>query len=381
MRSIVTYLRTARRLMRLCCIASVVGALGAVSALADVRVGLVAPITGPIAAGGEQAVRGAKKAVADINQTGGINGQKLVLEISDDACDPKQAVNAANDIAAKNIGFVVGHICSGASIPASKVYEEEEILMITPSSTSPALTDSGGWNVARVCGRDDAQGRFAGSVLANIYAGRKVAIVDDKSAYGRGMAAHAREAMNTAGLTEVLNESITTGEKDFSALVSKLKDAGVEAVYFGGYYPEAGLILRQMMEQGLSAKMYAADAVNTAELWTIAGSAASRLFFTFSPDPRERPEVKIVVDAFRSEGYDPEGYTLYTYAAFELYRAAAEHTGSFDAKRLAAWLRAGNGVHTVLGDIRLDAKGDLQKPAYVWFTFSDGHTVAAGDLR
>lgn len=355
--------------------------VGSGVALADVRVALVAPITGAIAAGGEQALRGARMAVADINRAGGVNGQKLVLEVSDDACDPKEAVNAANDIASKGIRAVVGHICSGASIPASKVYEEEEILMITPSSTSPALTDSGRWNVTRVCGRDDAQGKFAGAALAKMYTGRKVAIVDDKSAYGRGMASHAREAMNSAGLKEVLNESITAGEKDFSALVSKLKDAGVDAVYFGGYYPEAGLILRQMAEQGLSADMFAADAVNTAELPSIAGSAASRLFFTFAPDPRDRPEVKTVVDAFRSQGYDPEGYTLYTYAAFQLYRAAAEHTGSFDAKQLASWLRTGNNVNTVLGDIKLDAKGDVQDPAYVWFTFREGRAVAAKDFQ
>ena len=357
------------------CLSLAVLALCTASTLADVRVTLVAPITGPIAAGGDQATRGARKAVDDINKSGGINGEKLVLDIGDDACDPKQAVNVANQVATRGSRFVSGHMCSGASIPASKVYEEEEIMMISPSSTSPKLTDEGGWNVARVCGRDDAQGDLGGRLLARLYAGRKVAIIDDKSAYGKGIAAHARASMNAGGLKEVLNESITAGEKDFSALISKLKNAGVEAIYFGGYHTDAGQMLRQMEDQGLKARVFAPDAMNTAEIWAIAGPAASNLFFTFSPDPRDLPSAKAVVEGFRAEGHDPEAFTLLTYATFQLYHAAAEATGSTDARKISAWLRAGNPVSTVLGEIRLDAKGDVIDPTYVWHSFRDGRAV------
>lgn len=343
--------------------------------LADVRVALAAPITGPIAVGGEQATRGARKAVDLINHMGGINGQKVVLEIEDDACDPKQALNVANRIADRDVSLVVGHICSSPSIVASKVYEEEGIMMISPASTNPKLTDDGGWNVARVCGRDDAQGDMAGLYLASHYSGRRVAIVDDKSAFGMGITTHARAAMNAAGLKEVLNESITPGEKDFSALISKLKDAGVDAIYFGGFHPEAGLILKQMEEQGLYARMFAGDALSTAELWQIAGPAAGNVFFTFPPDPRNEPRARAIIESFRADGYDPESYTLYTYAAFELYRAAAQATGSTDSHMIAAWLRAGNPVQTVIGRIRLDSKGDVVDPRYSWFTFKDGATV------
>lgn len=348
------------------------------AAMADIRVTLVAPITGPIAVGGEQATRGARKAVDIINQGGGINGQKIILEIEDDACDPKQALNVANRIADRNVSLVVGHICSSPSILASKVYEEEGIMMISPASTNPKLTDEGGWNVARVCGRDDAQGDMAGQYLASHYAGRRVAIVDDKSAFGMGITAHARAAMNAAGLKQVLNESITPGEKDFSALVTKLKDANIDAIYFGGFHPEAGLILKQMEEQGLKARMFAGDSLNTAELWQIAGPAASNAFFTFPPDPRNVPQSQAIIEAFRAEGYDPEAYTLYTFAAFELYRAAAEATGSTDSRKIAAWLRAGNPVQTVIGQIRLDSKGDVVEPQYSWFSFRNGATVEVG---
>lgn len=351
---------------------SFAAALSAGTALADLTVATVGPISGQLAALGEQYSQGAKKAVADINAAGGINGEKLVLEIGDDACDPKQAVSVANQMASKGVKFVAGHLCSGSSIPASKVYEEEGILMISPASTNPKFTDEGGWNVARVCGRDDAQGRVAGAFLAKNYAGKKVAIVDDKSAYGKGLADETRKAMNAAGLTEAVSESINPGEKDYSALVSKLKDAGVEAVYFGGYHPEAGLILKQMGEQGLNAKMLSGDSMNSAELWTIAGKAAENLIFTFAPEPRNIPDAATIVEEFKKGGYDPEGYTLYTYASFQMLKQAAEATKSNDPQKIAEWLRAGNPTKTVLGEIKLDAKGDLVNPVYVWYTFKDG---------
>jgi branched-chain amino acid transport system substrate-binding protein len=284
-------------------------------------------------------------------------------------------------MASKGVKFIAGHLCSGSSIPASKVYEEEGILMITPASTNPKLTDEGGWNVARVCGRDDAQGRVAGGFLAKNYAGKKVAIVDDKSAYGKGLADETRKAMNAAGLTEAVSESINPGEKDYSALVSKLKDAGVEAVYFGGYHPEAGLILKQMGEQGLGAKMLSGDSMNSAELWTIAGKAAENLIFTFAPEPRNVPEAKAIVEEFKKAGYDPEGYTLYTYAAFQMLKQAAEATKSLDNQKIAEWLRAGNPTQTVLGEIKLDAKGDLQNPVYVWYTFKDGQYFEDSSIK
>ncbi|MBM3520815.1 MAG: branched-chain amino acid ABC transporter substrate-binding protein, partial [Alphaproteobacteria bacterium] len=337
-------------------------ALSATTALADVLIATAGPITGQLAALGEQYRQGASKAVADINAAGGVMGEKLVLEIGDDACDPKQAVAVANQMAQKGVKFVAGHLCSGSSIPASKVYEEEGILQITPASTNPKFTDEGGWNVARVCGRDDAQGRVAGAFLAKNYAGKKVAVVDDKSAYGKGLADETRKAMNAAGLTEVLNESINAGEKDYSALVSKMKEAGVEAVYFGGYHPEAGLILKQMAEQGHNAKMLSGDAMNVAELWTIADKAALNLIFTFAPEPRKIPEAQKVVEEFKASGYDPESYTLYAYAAVQMYAQAATATGGWDNKKIAEWLRAGNKMPTVMGEIQLDGKGDLVNP-------------------
>jgi branched-chain amino acid transport system substrate-binding protein len=347
-------------------------ALSASTALADITIATVGPITGSLAALGEQYKRGAEMAVADINAAGGVNGEKLVLEIGDDACDPKQAVAVANQMASKGVKFVAGHLCSGSSIPASKVYEEEGILMISPASTNPTLTDEGGWNVHRVCGRDDAQGKVAANFIAKNYAGKKVAVLDDKSAYGKGLADVTRAELKAANFEIALSESFTAGEKDYTALVSKLKEAGIEAIYIGGYHPEEGIIARQMGEQGLKATILSGDSMNNVEFWTIAGNAGEGLLFTFAPEPRNIPDAKAVVEKFKAAGYDPEGYTLYTYAAIQAYAQAANTLKDTDNKKIAEWLRAGNELKTVLGSLAMDAKGDLKEAKYVWYRFSNG---------
>ncbi len=351
---------------------SFAAALTASSALADITVATAGPITGSLAALGEQYKQGATMAVNDINAAGGVNGEKLKLEIGDDACDPKQATAVAQQLAQKGVKFVAGHLCSGSSIPASKVYAEAGILQITPASTNPKFTDEGDWNVARVCGRDDAQGLVAGNFLAKKYAGKKIAIVDDKSAYGKGLADATNAAATAAGLKPAIVESINAGEKDYSALVSKLKDGGIEAIYFGGYHPEGALILKQLREQGSKAQMLSGDSMNNKEFWTIAGEAADGMIFTFAPEPRSAPEAKELVAKFKAAGYDPEGYTLYTYAAFQMYAQAAAATKSTDPKKLAEYLRAGNVSKTVLGNLKLDKKGDLIGAKYVWYAFHKG---------
>lgn len=347
-------------------------ALSASTALADVTIGVQGPITGQYASFGEQLKRGAEMAVKDINAAGGVNGEKVVLEIGDDACDPKQAVAAANQLSSKGVKFVAGAFCSGSSIPASQVYAEEGILQITPASTNPKFTDEGPWNVARVCGRDDDQGKVAGNFLYNKYKDKKVAFIDDKSAYGKGLADETRKAFNGLGGKEVLVESYTAGEKDYTALVSKMKEAGVDVVYVGGYHTEGGLILRQMREQGLNALMVSGDAFNTAEFWTIAGPAGEGMLFTFAPDPRNNPASAKVIEEFKADNYDPEGYTLYTYAAIQMWAAAAAAGKTLDSKELAKWLRAGNTVPTVVGDIKLNEKGDITANSYVMYKWSDG---------
>jgi branched-chain amino acid transport system substrate-binding protein len=349
---------------------------------ANIEIGVAGPMTGANAAFGEQLRRGAEMAVKDINAHGGVMGKKLKLEVGDDACDPKQAVAVANDMVKKKIVFMAGHFCSGSSIPASAVYAEEGILQITPASTNISFTDDpaakGVKTIMRTCGRDDRQGVFAGSWLAKNFAGKKVAILDDKSAYGKGLADQTRKAMNEAGLKETLDEQYTANEKDFSALITKLKAASIDLIYVGGYHSDAALIVRQAREQGLAAPLVSGDALNNSEFWTISGPAGEGVRFSDASSAINLPSAKKVVAEFRKDKYEPEGYTLSTYAAIQAWASAANAIKSTDGTKVAEYLKQ-HGADTVVGQLNWDEKGDLTKSTYAWFIFSNGKFAQAAD--
>jgi len=344
------------------------------AAQAQIKFGVAGPITGPNAAFGKQLTDGVEQAIEDINAAGGIMGQKLTLAKGDDVSDPKQGVSAANKFVADGVKFVVGHFNSGVSIPASEVYAENGILQITPASTNPKLTENpkANWNVFRTCGRDDQQGAVAGDYLATKLKGKKVAVVHDKTTYGKGLADETKKAMNAKGIKEVVYEGVNTGEKDFSALVSKLKAAGTEVVYWGGLHTEGGLIVRQMRDQGLNAVLMSGDGITSAEFATIGGPGVEGTLMTFPPDPRNRPEAAKAVAAFKAKKVDPESYTLYSYAAVEIYKQAIESAKSTDPKKVSAQMKSGQKFKTVIGEIAFDKKGDITRPDYVMYTWKKG---------
>jgi branched-chain amino acid transport system substrate-binding protein len=348
------------------------GVAFASAANAQIKIGVAGPITGPNAAFGAQLKNGAEQAVEDINAAGGVNGQKLQLVIGDDVSDPKQGVSVANKFAAEGVKWVVGHFNSGVSIPSSEVYQEAGIVQITPASTNPRFTERGMWNTFRTCGRDDQQGDVAGTYLAAHFKGKKVAIVHDKTPYGKGLADETQKAMNGKGLKEVMYEGVNTGEKDYSALVSKLKQANVDVVYFGGLHTEAGLIIRQMRDQGLNAPMMSGDGIVSSEFVSIAGPGAEGTLMTFSPDPRKNPNAKDAVAKFKAKNYDPEAYTLYSYAAVQILAEAAKQANSTDGKKIADVMKGGKPFKTVIGDISYDKKGDITRPDYVMYVWKKG---------
>jgi branched-chain amino acid transport system substrate-binding protein len=338
-------------------------------------IGVAGPLTGQYASFGQQLRNGAELAAADINAAGGVLGKKIALEFGDDACDPKQARAVAEKFAAEQVPFVVGHYCSSSSIPASEAYADGDVLEITPASTNPTFTERGLWNTFRVCGRDDQQGAVAGAYLARHFAGKNIAILQDKSTYGKGLADQTKKALNEAGVKEKLYEAYTQGERDFNALVSRLKAAAIDVVYVGGYHTEAGLILRQMREQGLRAQMMSGDAIATNEFWSITGPAGEGMLFTFGPDPRKKPTAAAVVKRFRERNIDPEGYTLYTYAAIQIWSQGAAKAGVVEANKVAAMLKTGS-WDTVLGPISYTPKGDITKIDYVVYRWNKDGTYS-----
>lgn len=340
-------------------------------AKADIVVGISGPFTGQMASFGEQFRKGAEMAAADINAAGGIAGQKLVLEMADDACDPKQAVAAANQLVAKGVNAVVGHFCSGSSIPASDIYAEEQIIQISPGSSNPLYTERDLPTTFRVCGRDDQQGQTATDYITRHYAGKNVAIVHDKSAYGKGLADEVQKLLLAKDIKPVMYEAITPGEKDYSALVSRMKAAKVDILYFGGYHQEAGLIVRQSRAQGLKAPLMSGDSLMTSEFWAITGKDGNGTLMTFSPDPRQSESAKAVVAKFKKQGFEPEGYTLYTYAAVQVLADAFTKAGGTAFKDVAPLLKKEK-FSTVMGPLSFDAKGDVMAPGYVVYEWKDG---------
>jgi branched-chain amino acid transport system substrate-binding protein len=351
-------------------------ALGATFALSTaalaqtIPVAVAGPMTGEYSAFGRQLKNGAEMAIADLNAAGGVLGKKLVLDIEDDACDPKQARSVAEKIGSANVPFVAGHYCSSSSIPASEAYADSNVLEITPASTNPLFTERKLWNVARVCGRDDQQGQVAGEYIAKNFKGKNIAILNDKSTYGKGLADETKKALNKAGVTEKMYESYNQGDKDFNAIVSRLKQQNIDLVYIGGYHTEAGLILRQMRDQGLKTILMAGDALADKEYASITGPAGAGTLFTFGPDPRKKPTAASIVEKFKAKNIDPEGYTLYTYAAFQVWSKAVAKAGTTDPKKVMNTIKGGS-WDTVIGTLNFDAKGDIKQIDYVVYRWDD----------
>ncbi len=342
------------------------------SAWADLLVGVGGPITGPNAAFGAQLQKGAEMAVKDINAAGGVNGEQISLSVGDDVSDPKQGISVANKFVADGVKFVVGHFNSGVSIPASEVYAENGILEITPAATNPVYTERGLWNTFRVCGRDDQQGEVAGAYIAANFKDAKVAVIHDKTPYGQGLADETKKALNAAGVTEALYEGVNVGDKDFSALIAKMKDAGVTLIYWGGLHTEAGLIIRQSADQGLKAPLFSGDGIVSNELASIAGDAVAGTLNTFGPDPRNNPAAKEVVERFRAAGFEPEAYTLYAYAATQILAQAATAAGSNDPQEVAKAIKEKGPFKTVLGELSFNEKGDRTDADYVVYEWRKG---------
>jgi branched-chain amino acid transport system substrate-binding protein len=341
----------------------------ATTASAQIKLGVAGPITGGSAAFGAQLKHGAEQAVADINEAGGILGQKITISTGDDRADPKEGVSVANKFAADGVKFVVGHFNSGVTMPASEVYQENGILEITPAATNPRVTERNMWNIFRTCGRDDQQGSVAGEYILKNFKDKKIAFVHDKTTYGQGLADVTRTTINKGGIKEVLNEGVNKDDKDFSALVSKIKASGADLVYWGGLHDTGGLILRQMRDQGIRAPLMGGDGITDDEFAAIAGPGAEGTLMTYGPDPRKRPEAKAVVEKFRAKNFEPQAYTLYSYAAVQIIKQAAEAAKSLDPKKVAEQMKSGMKFSTVIGDISYDKKGDVTRLDYVVYVW------------
>jgi branched-chain amino acid transport system substrate-binding protein len=335
-----------------------IAVFGARAAGAEIMIGVAGPMTGAQAWFGEQFERGAGMAAADLNATGGILGQEVQLVVGDDFCDPDQAVAAASKLVGDGVVVVVGHWCSHSSIPASKVYEEAEILMISPGSASAKLTDEGGPNVFRVYGRDDRQGAMVGDNLVDHWAEKEVAVLDDGTTWGAGVANSVRRRLHERGLRVAVDETFTRDEAEYSDLVSKMQAAGVDVLFVGGLHREAGLIFRQAHERGYELQLIAASSMATEDFPMIAGPALEGTVMIATADMRQSAQAAEAVARFRAQSYEPLGTTLNAYAAVQVWAQAVKAAGSLDLDAVTAVMHSRQ-FDTVLGRIGFDEKGDV----------------------
>lgn len=351
------------------CLFASLGTLLTLSARAEVLIGVAGPLTGPNAWLGEQTQRGAEHAVADLLADRGLLGQPVRTISVDDFCRGDQAVAAARKLVADGVAVVIGHQCSGAAIPASEVYAEAGILMISSGATNPMLTDRGLDNVFRVVGRDDQQGLIAGRYLAERWGDQRIAIVHDGELYGQGLATYTKQQLNALGVRETMFEPIEPGRVDYSDLVAQMRARDVDVLYYGGYAPEAGLMIRQAGDRGYRLQLVAGDGIGTEDFRLIAGEAAQGTLMTSYPDASANTAAAEVVARFRAEHYEPIGNTLYTYAAVQAWAQAVEAAGTVKTDAVAAALRS-HEFDTLLGRIGFDAKGDVTGyDTFVWYVW------------
>lgn len=344
----------------------------------EITVAVAGPFSGPMANFGEQFKNGATQSAKDINAAGGVLGQQIKVKYFDDACDPKQAVTVANQIVAEKIPFVVGHFCSGSTIPASRVYADEGVLMITPAATNPQITQQGYKNVFRVVGQDNDQGTSIAKYVLRTFPGKNVALVHDKQTYSKGLIEAVAKTLEPADTKIELRENVNVGEKDYTSLVTRLKEKNIDVLVYGGYQNEAGLITRQMREQGLKTVLIGGDAISSIDYWAITGKAGEGTLFTSPPDLTKNPDNKKIMDNFKSAKISPDGYAIYTYATLKLWADTVNKIGATEPSKVIAALRSGE-YDTPIGKIGFDDKGDVKNASFAVYQFTNGKIEQVSD--
>lgn len=367
---------TLRRLPAITALAALAALASTAPATAEtIRIAIAGPMTGPLSQYGDMVKAGALTAIERINASGSLGAHKFEAVLMDDACEPKQAVAVANKIAGERIRYVIGHVCSGSTIPAADVYENEGILMITPSSTAPQLTEGKKKQmIFRTIGRDDQQGPVAAAYIIAKVKPKKVAVLHDKQSYGQGIASAVRQQLEAARVPVALFEGVNKGDSDYSAVVTKLKAQGVDFIYFGGYHPELGLIMRQSAEQGIKARFMGPEGVANKDLSAIAGAATEGMLVTLPADFLADPANAEVAQAFKKSGRDADGpFQMPAYSAVQVIADSITAGGSTDPAKVAAHLRK-NAFQTPIGKVEYDDRGDLRSFKFVVYEWHQDAT-------
>lgn len=336
----------------------------------EIKIGVAGPMTGDQAQFGMDELNAVKLAVEEWNAKGGLLGKKIVIIEGDDQADPKQAVTVAKWFATEKVAGVIGHYNSSCSIPASEVYNKAGIPQISHGSTNPTLTDRDYKNVSRVCGRDDQIARIAAEYALNILKVKNVVILHDKTTYGQGFADEAIKILGDKA-NVLLFEGINTGEKDYTAIATKVHALAPDIIFFGGFFPEGGLIIKEYKGLGGKAPLIGGDGILNEELCKIAGPAAEDTLAVFGPDAAKLPDAKAFAGDYEKKYGKPGIFSFYAYDATNVLLTAIKTAGTVESAKVIDAIRATE-YNGVTGHIKFDAKGDPAKPPLVFWKVSGG---------
>ncbi|MFP4397268.1 MAG: branched-chain amino acid ABC transporter substrate-binding protein [Desulfonatronovibrio sp.] len=342
--------------------------MGVGNAWAEIKIGLMCPLTGSWASEGQDMKDVVELMAAEINEAGGINGEQVTILVEDDGGDPKTAVSAANRLATRDITAVIGTYGSSITEATQNIYDDYQIIQVANGATSVRLTQKGLEYFFRTCPRNDEQGKVAAKTIDSM-GFDKVAILHDSTSYARGLADEARGLLEDENKDIVFFGALTPGERDYSTILSKLRNAGPEIVFFTGYYPEAGLLLKQKSEMGWDVPFLGGDATNNPDLVSISGrSAAEGFYFLSPPVPQDldTPQAKDFLTSFNEKHGSNPG-SIYAVLAGDAFLAIAEamnHTGSTESDVVADYMHGELSVAGLTGVISFDEQGDRAGELY-----------------
>jgi branched-chain amino acid transport system substrate-binding protein len=351
---------------------------GSANAQSTIKIGFGGPLSGPQTEIGQKALSGVQLAAEEANAKGGVLGKKLEVIPADDEGKPEGAVNAANSLVKKEVVGVVGHWNSACSFPASEIYAEKNIAMITYASTNPKLTERGLKNIFRTYGRDDEHGRINGEFIVKTLKKKRVAILHDKGAYGKMMGEITGQTIKKLGGEVVIFDGITSGEKDFRAILTKIKSLNPEVLFYGGYYSDFGLILKQAKELGAKWDFVSVGGTYDPELIKIAGEGAEGVFIqAISLDAvKDQASFKRFLQAFRDKyKTDPDLWAAIAYENADILIAGIKKAGSPDPLKIIDAIKGFKDYTGILGPVTFNEKGDILAPLLSMFQVQKGKFV------
>ncbi len=342
-----------------------------------IKIGVVGPYTGDLAAYGIPTKEAVEMIAEQVNAAGGLLGKQVEVLPLDDQCKPEIATNAATKLVSQGVNVVIGHVCSGATKAALGIYNEAGVIAISPSATNPPLTQSGDYpNFYRTIAPDDDQGKLAADFVTGKLGAKKIAVLHDKGDYGKGFADFSKQFVEASGMAEiVLFEGVTPGAMDYSAVVQKIRHENADAVIFGGYHPEASKLVAQMNKKRLDIPFVGPDGVKGDGFLEIAGKNAEGVYATGPMDVSAYAENQ-QAKADYTKKYGKETGTFFDqgYAAMQTVLNAIKVSGGTEYEGLEKALKSSY-VDTAVGKIRFDAKGDAEGVGFSVYQVQDGKFV------